>query len=1243
MGKKILTMALALASFCAVSQTRPGSLRGKVTNAETGEGVPFANIVIKDQGGATITGGSTDFDGKYNINPVQAGTYNITASEITLASSTLQGVQVSPNTPTVLDFKLGAGNNELDEVVVEYVEPLINKGGSTVKTFNAEDVVNMAVRDVSAVATQAAGAVSTGDGTSIRGAREEGTVYFIDGVKVRGSNNLPQAAIAQTQVITGGLPAQYGDALGGIISVTTRGPSSEVFGTAEILTSTPFDFKLFSDRPVDPQRYNLGAFTIGGPLGWRDDNDNPRLGFLFSTEFLYVAEPNPGVVPYTSLEDGLYEDLKENPIVVDSNSTGGYVNRAELINNSQLVDVYRRPNSYSSSLRFNGSLQIKTSRLTNVTVGGRWNYSDDKSASFANHIFNPDNNLDRIDNDWSTYVRFQQTFDNDPDSKSLIKNAFYNIQLDFTSENTQISNQDFEDDFFRYGYIGKFDVQRTPNFQRGTDDTTGITAFRFSGNRDTAVTFTPGDDNPVLANYMSRYYEAAQDNPFVDAATDNFVVLQSSVTPPVNGQNPLSVYGNLWGNVGAVQDFRSLGVGGANYFKERNNQFRVTASTNFDIGDHSLILGFEYEQRSDRGYALNATNLWNRARLLQNRPNTELDLDNPILVFDDNGAFQDTILYNFNYNATDASEFAENIRRELGLDPFSTEQINIDNLDPSRLNINMFSPDEVIVPDGSQGVSYYGYDYTGELTTRNSSISDFFLERDENDRFTRPVAPFEPIYIAGYIQDQFTFNDLTFNVGVRVDRFDLNQQVLKDPYILYPFYSVGDLSASPLGGEGLQIPTNIQEDFAVYVNSYDYTSQDLQIVGYRDGDVFYDADGEVLTDPSVLSDLAGGGIKPFTLQTPDERAAEQGEGGRFIPQESFEDYTPQTVFMPRIAFNFPITDEALFIFHYDKLAQRPTTNISRFDPFAYLDLLNSDASGVVNNPNLKPQQTTEYEAGFKQALTENSALKISAFYRELRDLLQTVSYTQAYPIIYVAYGNRDFGTVKGFSLEYEMRRTRRFKLDANYTLQFANGTGSSTTTGLNLARSGQPNLRTTLPLSFDNRHQILVRADYRYGTGRRYDGPVWWDKNFLEGFGVNITMNALSGSPYTKRNAPFPVTATNPSSFALVEGQINGSRLPWQLTFDARINKVFGLKKEDHSLEVYLQILNLFNQQNVTSVYAYTGTVDDDGYLSSAGAQSVIENQVSPTAYVDLYNRNMVNPFRYSLPRRMRLGVAFNF
>ena len=97
------------------------------------------------------------------------------------------------------------------------------------------------------------------------------------------------------------------------------------------------------------------------------------------------------------------------------------------------------------------------------------------------------------------------------------------------------------------------------------------------------------------------------------------------------------------------------------------------------------------------------------------------------------------------------------------------------------------------------------------------------------------------------------------------------------------------------------------------------------------------------------------------------------------------------------------------------------------------------------------------------------------------------------------------------------------------------------------------------------------------------------------------------------------------------------------MTFDAGINKMFNLKKGNRSIEVYVQILNVFNTQNITSVYAFTGSPSDDGFLSSSAAQAQISQQASSQAYVDLYNRSVNSPFNYALPRQIRLGIGYNF
>ena len=94
-----------------------------------------------------------------------------------------------------------------------------------------------------------------------------------------------------------------------------------------------------------------------------------------------------------------------------------------------------------------------------------------------------------------------------------------------------------------------------------------------------------------------------------------------------------------------------------------------------------------------------------------------------------------------------------------------------------------------------------------------------------------------------------------------------------------------------------------------------------------------------------------------------------------------------------------------------------------------------------------------------------------------------------------------------------------------------------------------------------------------------------------------------------------------------------------------RLDKDFHPKwgSKDVYFNVYLQMLNLFNTQNILGVYSATGNPDDDGYLAAPEWQREIENQVSPESYRDLYALRINVPWNYSSPRLIRLGVRFNF
>lgn len=1192
-------------------QTRPGSIKGTVKDKRTGEVIPFATVIVKDKD-VVIATGTTDFDGKYNINPVNAGVYNLTCNFIGYADFNLNGVTVYSGKPKVVNFDMTIESTMIQEVTVTAQEELIETG-KTSDIVSSEEIKNLPYRNLSQIVGTTAGVFQQdGSGSfNVRGSRSSTNVIFIDGVKVRGDVNLPRDAILQTEVITGGVPAQYGDVTGGVISTTTKGPAPYYFGSSEILTSSVFD----------PYHYNLGALTLGGPIIRNKKTGQPIVGFLLASEFQYNRDGSPRSLTTWKVNDDKLAELQANPLVPAS-SGFGVLNAADFLTQDDLVGQNYRENVARTAVRVSGNLKFVTSEKTTLTVGGRYNMNQGRNGSRFNELMNYGNNAESFAQDWSTYVRFQQRFGNPSDtSNSLIRNAFYTIQMDFTRNERLTQDARHKDNLFAYGHIGTFNTTYQPLYTLGSDTITDpndpnygkvMDAYTQAVWQSVNVDYTPGENNPILANYTSNFYDFVGQNLIFNSARSLEDIRAGGGL--LNGDQPSSVYG-LWGNVGANQ---------ASYAKTLNDQFRITASSTFDIKDHSLIVGVEYEQRFDRSYSIGATGLWTLMRLLQNDAIRELDLNNPIASYDNNGVFQDTLNYPRLFDADKPRTFDRNLREALGMDPNGTDWLDIDSYDPSTFSLDMFSANELLNIGSSQYVGYYGFDYLGNRLTTRPSLTDFFAT-DAQGNSPRLVGAFEPIYMAGYIQDQFTYEDLFFNIGVRVDRFDANQPVLADPYVLYPAYTVGDLGSTALAG--YDVPEGMSENAVVYVDDQENPSS---IVGYREGNTWYTAAGEVEANPKNIADLSGG-IKPFLINPgiEDQKLS-------VTANESFKDYTPQVTVSPRISFQFPISDEAEFFAHYDIMVQRPDPGLNRMNPITYLQLENGDNGNLLANPDLRPQRTTDYEIGFRQKLNDNSALKLSAFYREMRDMMQSFSFTEAYPVTYIAFGNLDFGTVKGYTIAYDLRRTGNVRLNANYTLQFADGTGSSSTSGANIARSGQPNLRYILPLSFDSRHQVVMNMDYRYGGGPAYNGPVWFGKRVLENAGLNLVVNANSGTPYTRRSLAYGLTdAQTP-----ITGNINGSRLPWSFRIDATANKVWNFNEGPLSnFEIYVQMLNVLNTQNILGVYSYTGSPSDDGYLSSPQGQNAIQFQTNAQSFADLYNISLANPGLFSLPRRIRLGL----
>lgn len=272
--KHTITLLLVLMAMASTAQ----EIRGRIID-ETKQGIINAGVMVFQN--KILKGGNvTDYDGNYVIKPLESGTYDLLVTYIGYDSLWVLGVPVSPDGSTTINKemkKTKTGKLMKEIVVTAYKMPIISDNpGKT--SFSRADIAKLPTTTVYDIASQAAGTYQTGrgNGLSIGGGRGEGTVYIIDGVVVRGVSGaqMAQGSIDNLNVVTSGIPGNYGDAQPPFVNSAAPQPPS----TAEYKRTPENPFKLVTDYPlstmsvdVDRASYsNMRRFINEGQLPPRD-------------------------------------------------------------------------------------------------------------------------------------------------------------------------------------------------------------------------------------------------------------------------------------------------------------------------------------------------------------------------------------------------------------------------------------------------------------------------------------------------------------------------------------------------------------------------------------------------------------------------------------------------------------------------------------------------------------------------------------------------------------------------------------------------------------------------------------------------------------------------------------------------------------------------------------------------------------------------------------------------------------
>jgi outer membrane receptor protein involved in Fe transport len=286
-----------------------GQIKGTITD---NDGNPIVGASIQIVG--TLRGAMTDVDGKYIISQVEPGTYVLKITHVHYREVEVQNVEVKSDVTKDVSQDLEEKVVGLDDKIVvrDKIDPIARYETATQQVIRAEQIDVQPVTTVQDLLKQVAGVVTGREGEIfIRGGRAGEVSYILDGVPVddplsgvggqAGANlSLVSGSIQEFTVIKDGFDPEYGDALSGIIKITTKTGSKD-----NTRVNMQFITDDFGNRDLNKYSRNNDyvRFSLSGPEPMLRNKVLPALGlgFLEDKELTYYF--------YSEVEksDGFYQ------------------------------------------------------------------------------------------------------------------------------------------------------------------------------------------------------------------------------------------------------------------------------------------------------------------------------------------------------------------------------------------------------------------------------------------------------------------------------------------------------------------------------------------------------------------------------------------------------------------------------------------------------------------------------------------------------------------------------------------------------------------------------------------------------------------------------------------------------------------------------------------------------------------------------------------------------------------------
>ena len=236
LGAGLATSALLSAPAAAQDYTS-GAIAGTVTD-ETGATVSGATVTVTSIGQGFERTATSSSSGAFRFNGLTQGTYNVVVTAAGRPTYRADAVPVQASQTSTLSVELASAGGE--DIVVTGSRAVADFTGTTTGVnVDVADLVKTTPinRDLTSVVLLAPGTKLGDDGfgnlASINGASVAENAYYINGLNVTnfdnylGGSEVPFEFYRNIETKTGGIPAEFGRATGGIINAVSKSGSNE--------------------------------------------------------------------------------------------------------------------------------------------------------------------------------------------------------------------------------------------------------------------------------------------------------------------------------------------------------------------------------------------------------------------------------------------------------------------------------------------------------------------------------------------------------------------------------------------------------------------------------------------------------------------------------------------------------------------------------------------------------------------------------------------------------------------------------------------------------------------------------------------------------------------------------------------------------------------------------------------------------------------------------------------------------